>query len=41
MKLKLLFIAMDLLALLIFPILFVYGTLRQFSKSKESIALAN
>lgn len=41
MKLKLLFIAMDLLALLIYPILFVYDALRRFSKPKHSIPLAN
>jgi hypothetical protein len=41
MKLNLLFIVMDLLTLLAYPIVFVYGKLRQFSKSKESITLAN
>lgn len=41
MKLKLLFIVMDLFALLAYPIIFVYGKLRQFSKSKESLTLAN
>jgi hypothetical protein len=41
MKLNLLFIMMDLLTLLAFPIVFVYGKLRQFLKSKESITLAN
>jgi hypothetical protein len=40
MKLNLLFLAMDLLTLLAYPILFVYGKLHQISKSKESI-LAN
>lgn len=37
----LLVIVMDLLTLLAYPIVFVYGKLRQFSKSKESITLAN
>jgi len=37
MKLNLLFIVMDLLTVLAFPIVFVHGKLRQFSKSKESI----
>ncbi len=41
MKLNLLFIVMDLLTVLAFPIVFVHGKLRQFSKSKESIPLAN
>ena len=41
MKLNLLFIAMDLLILLAYPIVFVHGKLRQFSKPKESITLAN
>jgi len=41
MKLNLLFIVMDLLTLLAYPIVFVHGKLRQFSKSKESLTLAN
>jgi hypothetical protein len=41
MKLNLLFIVMDLLTLLAYPIVFVHGKLRQFSKSEESIPLAN
>jgi hypothetical protein len=41
MKLKLLFIVMDLLTILAYPIVFVHGKLRQFAKSKESIALTN
>ena len=41
MKLSLLFIVMDLLTLLAYPIVFVYGKLRQFSKSKESIPVPN
>ncbi len=40
-KLKVFFIAMDLLALLAYPIVFVYGRLCQFSKSKESMTLAS
>jgi hypothetical protein len=36
MKLNLFFIVMELLTLLAYPILFVYGKLRQFSKLKES-----
>jgi len=41
MKLNLLFIVMDLLTLLAYPIVFVHGKIRQFSKSKENIALSN
>ncbi|HJR79866.1 MAG TPA: hypothetical protein VJ821_07325 [Anaerolineales bacterium] len=41
MKLNLLFIVMDLIILLAYPIVFVHGKLRQFSKPKESITLAN
>ncbi len=41
MKLNLLFIIMDLLTLLAFPILFVYGKIHQFSRSKENMALVN
>jgi len=41
MKLNLLFIVMDLLTVLAYPIVFVHGKLRQFSKLKESIAPAN
>ncbi len=41
MKLNLLFMVMDLLTLLAYPIVFVHGKIRQFSKSKESITLAN
>jgi hypothetical protein len=41
MKLNLLFIIMDSLNLLAYPIVFAYGKLRQFSKSEESITLAN
>jgi NADH:ubiquinone oxidoreductase subunit 3 (subunit A) len=41
MKLKLLFIVMDLLTLLAYPIVYAYGKLRPFTNSKESIPLAN
>jgi len=41
MKLNLLFIVMDLLTLLAYPILFVHGKIRQFSRQKENMALAN
>jgi hypothetical protein len=35
MKLKLLFIVMDLLTILAYPIVFMHGKLRQFSKLKK------
>jgi hypothetical protein len=41
MKLKFLFIVMDVLTLLVYPIVYVDGKLRQFSKSKGSILLSN
>jgi hypothetical protein len=41
MKLNFFFIVMDLLILLAYPILFVHGRLRKFSKSKENIALVH
>ena len=41
MKLTLLFIAMDLLTLLVYPIVFVDDRLRQFSRPKVSITLAD
>jgi hypothetical protein len=41
MKLNLLFILMDLLTLLAYPIVFVHGKLRQFSRSEESISPVN
>jgi len=41
MKLTLLFIMMDLLTLLAYPIVFVHGKLRQLSNSREGIPLAN
>lgn len=40
MKLNLLFIVMELLILLAYPIVFVYGKLHKVSKSKASISLA-
>jgi hypothetical protein len=39
MKLNLIFIVMDLLTILAYPIVFMHGKLRWFSKSKESIPL--
>jgi hypothetical protein len=41
MKLNFLFIVMDLLTLLAYPIVFVYAKLHQFSKPKEGVGLAN
>ncbi len=41
MKLNLLFIVMDLLTLLAYPLVFIYGKLREFSKIKEITSLAN
>jgi hypothetical protein len=41
LKLKLLFIVMDLLTILAYPIVYVDGRLRQFSKPEENIKLAN
>jgi hypothetical protein len=41
MKLNLLFMVMDLLTLLVYPIVFVHSKIRQFSKSKENIVLAS
>ncbi len=40
MKLNLLFIVMDLLTLLAYPIVFAHGKLRQFAKPKEGVVLA-
>lgn len=40
-KLNLLFIIMDVLTLMAYPIVFAYGIIRLFSRSKDSIALAN
>lgn len=39
MKLKLLFIVMDLLTILAYPIVFLHGKLRQLSIVKESVPL--
>jgi hypothetical protein len=41
LKLHLLFIIMDLLTLLAYPLVFVYGTLHQFLKPKGTASLAN
>ena len=41
MKPNLLFMVMDLLTLIAFPIVFVRGKLCQFSKSKESNTLSS
>jgi hypothetical protein len=41
MKLNLLFIVMDLLIVLAYPIVFVHGKLSQFLKPKGSIRPAN
>ena len=41
MKLNLFFVVMDLLTLLAYPIVFVYGKLHQFSRPKETAPLAN
>ena len=41
LKLNLFFIVMDLLTILAYPIIYVHGKLRQFSKLKESTALNN
>ena len=41
MKLSLIFMVLDLLTLLAYPLLFVYSRLRQFSKLKESSKLAS
>jgi hypothetical protein len=40
LKLNLLFIAMDLLIILAYPIVYLHGKLRQFSKPKEDVKLA-
>jgi hypothetical protein len=40
MKLNLLFIVMDLLTILAYPIVFLHGKLRRLSKSKEGGTLA-
>jgi hypothetical protein len=41
MKLTLIFITMDLLTVLAYPVVFVHGKLRQFLKSKERSTLDN
>jgi NADH:ubiquinone oxidoreductase subunit 3 (subunit A) len=41
MKLNLLFIVMDLLTILAYPIVFMYGKLRWFSESKERFPLTH
>ena len=41
MKLNLIFIVMDLLTLLAYPIVYAYGKVRTFAKSKEGIRVAN
>jgi hypothetical protein len=40
MKLNLLFIVMDILTILAYPIVFAHGKLRQLAKPKEGITLA-
>jgi hypothetical protein len=40
MKLNLLFFVMDLLTILAYPIVFLHGKLRQFSRPKEGVTLA-
>ena len=41
MRLVLLFMAMDLFTVLVYPFVFMHGKLLQFSKSRESIDLSN
>jgi hypothetical protein len=41
MKLRLLFLVMELLTLLAYPIVFVHGRLHQFLESKERIPVSN
>lgn len=41
MKLKMIFLAMDLLTILSYPIVFVYGKLHQYLKPKASIQQTN
>ena len=41
MNLNLLFIVMELLTILAYPIVFVYGKINSFSKSKGNVALEN
>lgn len=41
MKLNFLFIVMDVLTVLAYPIVFVHCKLRQFSKPRETVRLTN
>ena len=41
MKLKMLFVVMDLFILLAYPFVLMHGKLRQFSKSRESLPVPN
>jgi hypothetical protein len=41
MKLNFIFIVMDLLTVLAYPIFFAHGKLRKLSKTKENTTLAN
>jgi hypothetical protein len=41
MKLNFLFVVMDLLTVLAYPVVFVHGKLRQFYKSREDIPVRN
>ena len=41
MKLKMLFVVMDLFILLAYPFVFMHRKLRQFSKSRESFPVPN
>lgn len=41
MKLVLIFIAMDMLTILAFPFVFMYGKLHQFSKSRAGVDFVN
>ncbi len=40
-KLNLFFIAMDLLTLLVYPVMFMYGKINRLLKAKEIIILTN
>jgi hypothetical protein len=41
MKLNLLFLAMELLTLLAYPIVFVHGKISSFAKSRETVPVPN
>ena len=41
MKLNMIFIVMDLLTLLMYPLVFIYGVLHRLLRKKERVALAN